>query len=121
MYRNEYRKFKLSGPPWEVDKGGVKRTGRGESPGTARHIGMATAQGNSLSSHLYLKLAKHHVSCLIFIFYIFLLQNRRTGGQNRFCSGCGGAIVTGGRGSGREGVADKHGTNSVYTCMSMQK
>jgi hypothetical protein len=56
----------------------VRRTGRGESFGAVIHICMGTSQGNSLCSYLYLKLAKHHVSC--FIYYVFSSikpENRR--------------------------------------------
>jgi hypothetical protein len=66
------------GPPWKVDWGGVKRTGRGQSIEPTIHICMGTTHGNSLCSYLYLKLEKHHVSC--FIFYVFSStksENRR--------------------------------------------
>jgi hypothetical protein len=58
----------------------VKRTRRGESTGALIYIHMGTIQGNFPSSYLYLKLAKCHVSCFIFIFYGFSstkLENRR--------------------------------------------
>jgi hypothetical protein len=58
----------------------VKRTGRSESIGVVIYICMGTTQGNSLFSYLYLKLAKHHVSC--FIFYVF----SSTKSENRRCS-----------------------------------
>jgi hypothetical protein len=66
------------GPPWEVDLGGVKRTGRGESIGAVIHICMETSKGNSLCSNLYLKLA--NVMFLVLSFMFFLLQNQRIGG-----------------------------------------
>jgi hypothetical protein len=56
----------------------VKKTGRGKSVGAVIYICMGTTQGSSLCSYLYLKLAKHHVSC--FIFYVFpstKSENRR--------------------------------------------
>jgi hypothetical protein len=45
-------------PPWEVEYGGKKRTGRDEAIGTVLDMCMETTQGNSLCSCLYLKLAK---------------------------------------------------------------
>jgi hypothetical protein len=51
-------------PIWEVNEGVVKRTGRGESVGAVIHICMRTTQGNSLCSHLYVKLAR--MSCFSF-------------------------------------------------------
>jgi hypothetical protein len=57
------------GPPWEVDKGEMKGTGKGESIRAVIHICMGLTQGNSLCSYLYSKLAKCHVSC--FIYYVF--------------------------------------------------
>jgi hypothetical protein len=81
----------------------VKRTGRDEPVGVVIHICMETTQGNSLCSYLYLKLAK--MSC--FSFYLlsfFLLQNLRTGGQNRFCWGVGEVGTSGnGKGKGKKG------------------
>jgi hypothetical protein len=80
----------------------VKKTERSESTGVVIHICMGTTQGNSLCSYLYLKLAKHHISHFIFIFYIFFykMQNRR---QNRVCPGGEGFREAGtsvGRGNG---------------------
>jgi hypothetical protein len=47
---------------------------------------MEITQGISLCSYLYLKLAK--IPCFSnYILCFFLLQNWRTGGQNRFCQG----------------------------------
>jgi hypothetical protein len=66
----------------------VKRTGRDEPVGVVIHICIKTTQGNSLCSYLYLKLAK--MPCISSFLYFFLLQNLRTGRQNRFCPGCGG-------------------------------
>jgi hypothetical protein len=66
----------------------VKRTGRGESTGAILHIYMGTTQGNSLYSYLYLKLAKHHVSCFIFyVFFYYKIEEQEAG----TCSagGCG--------------------------------
>jgi hypothetical protein len=57
----------------------VKRTEKGKSSGAVIQICMGTTQGNSLCSHLYLKLPKGHISH--FIFYVFSptkLENRRT-------------------------------------------
>jgi hypothetical protein len=64
---------------------------RGDKPsGVIIHIYMEISQGNSLCSYLYLKQAK--MSFLIF--FSFLLQNWRTGGENRSCMG-GGTIGRG--------------------------
>jgi hypothetical protein len=46
------------------------------------HIDMDISQGNSLCSYLYLKQSKNVIFSL---FFFFLLQNWRTGGQNRPC------------------------------------
>jgi hypothetical protein len=81
LYRNEYRNFKLTG----ATIGSVKRTGKGESIGGAKHICMRRTQGTSLDSYLYLKLATCHVSCFYLLVFFFFLQNWRTGGQSRFC------------------------------------
>jgi hypothetical protein len=55
----------------------------GDKPvGIIIHTYMEISQGNSLCSYLYLKQAK--MSCFSFdLFSFFLLQNRRTGGQNK--------------------------------------
>jgi hypothetical protein len=53
------------------------------------YIGRGTTHGNSLCNYLYLKLAKHHISCFNLIFYVFsstTLEKRR---QKRFCRGMG--------------------------------
>jgi hypothetical protein len=55
------------------------------------HIYMEISQGNSLCSYLYLKLKKCH-------FFFFLLENRRTGMQNRSCLWWGEGVGTSGRG-----------------------
>jgi hypothetical protein len=69
----------------------VKRTGRDEPIGDVIHTCMETTQGNSLCSYLYLELAK--MLCFSFLSFIyFLLQNWRTGWQNRF--GGGGQVVS---------------------------
>jgi hypothetical protein len=57
------------GPPWEAEKGGMKKTGRGESVRAVILICMEPSQGNSLCSYLYLNLAKHHVTH--FNYYVF--------------------------------------------------
>jgi hypothetical protein len=49
--------------------------------GDRTHICMEISQGSSLSSYLYLKLAKMSS----FSFYLSFLQNRRARGLNRFC------------------------------------
>jgi hypothetical protein len=81
----------------------VKRTGRDEPIGVVIHIFMETTQGNTLCSYLYLKLVKMPYFCF-YLLCIFLLQNWRTGGWNRFCGGrclalVGGAVA--GKGVGR--------------------
>jgi hypothetical protein len=71
-------------PPWEVDFGRVKRTGRGVSIGVVRHICMEATQGNFLCSYLFFKLAK--MSCFSIYHYVFSSKNswnRKT--ENRFC------------------------------------
>jgi hypothetical protein len=88
--------FSLAWPPWEVDEGGVKMTERDEPVGVVIHVCMEITQGNSLCSYLCLKLVKK-VMFLFVSFMSFLLQNWRTGGQNRFCLGLG-VVGTGGRG-----------------------
>jgi hypothetical protein len=70
------------GPPCEVEKGGVKRTGRDELFGVVIHICMETTQDNFLCSYLYLKLAKtpcisNYVLC--FFFYKIGEQEGRRG------------------------------------------
>jgi hypothetical protein len=63
---------------------------------------MEISQGNSLGNYLYPKLAK--TSCFSFLsFMFFLLQNQRTGGQNRSCVGGGVAKVGGGQVAGEKG------------------
>jgi hypothetical protein len=74
----------------------VKRSGRDEPIGVVIHICMETTEGISLSSYLYLKLAKMPFFFFI-IFYIFLLQNWRIGGWNRFCLGVFVVFSTSGR------------------------
>jgi hypothetical protein len=65
-------------PSWEGDQGRVKRTGRDEPIGVVIHICMETTQVISLCSYLYLKLAKHHVSLIMFfVFSSTKLENRR--------------------------------------------
>jgi hypothetical protein len=59
-----------------------ERTGRDEPTGVVIHTCMETTQGNSLCSYLSLKLAK--TPCFSFSFMFFILQNQRTGGQNRW-------------------------------------
>jgi hypothetical protein len=94
----------------------VKRTGRGQSIGAALHICMRTTQGISLWTYLYFKQAK----VMFFVLYImfFFLQNRRRGGQNRFCPGRGGCMAPDreGRWQGKR-QKDEYGANNVYTCM----
>jgi hypothetical protein len=76
LYRNEYRNLKLAGPPCEGDQGRVKRTDRDEPIGVVICICMETAQGISLCSYLYLKLAK--MLCLSnYVFSSTKLENRR--------------------------------------------
>jgi hypothetical protein len=78
----------------------VKRT-RGDGPiEVVIHICMEPTQGNSLCSYLYFKLEKHHV--FLFTFYVFLLQNWKTGEQNRSCGGGVLAPVGGGKWQGKE-------------------
>jgi hypothetical protein len=54
------------------------------SVGAIIHIYMEISQGNYLHSYIYLKQAK--MSCFSFYLFSFLLlQNQRTGGQNKSC------------------------------------
>jgi hypothetical protein len=54
------------------------RTGGGESTGAVIYICIGTTQGNSLCSYLYLKQAKHCISCLvIYVFSSIKLEKRR--------------------------------------------
>jgi hypothetical protein len=77
----------------------VKRI-RGDEPiGVVIHICTETTQGNSM----YLSLSQTSKNIMFFFlsFILFLLQNWRTRGQNRFCGG----IETG----GKEEVVGKKG------------
>jgi hypothetical protein len=58
------------------------------------HIYMELSQGNSLSTTFFSNRLKFHV--FRFIFFFFLLQNQRTGGQNKSCPGD--KVGTSGRG-----------------------
>jgi hypothetical protein len=62
-------------PSWEGDYGGVKKTDRNEPIGVEIHICMETTQGNSLCSHLYLKLAK--MPCFSFYLLPFFFYKIR--------------------------------------------
>jgi hypothetical protein len=60
-------------PLWEADQGVVKRTGRDEPVEIVTHICMETTQ-----RYLYLKLAKMHVSLIIFfVFSSIKLENKK--------------------------------------------
>jgi hypothetical protein len=59
----------------------MKKNKGNEHIGAIIQTHMEISQGNSLYSYLYLKQAK-----MSFLFF-FLLQNQRTGGQNRSCLG----------------------------------
>jgi hypothetical protein len=60
---------------------------RGETLGAVIYICMGTAQGNSLYSYLYLKLAKSHIFHFIYYAFSFIKsENRRC---DRFCLGRG--------------------------------
>jgi hypothetical protein len=85
----------------------VKRTGRGKSIESVIHIHMGIAQGNSLCSYLYLRLAKCHISPSVFYVYSSTKSESRraeqvlSGGGER----CGsGQLAPVGRGMwGRQG------------------
>jgi hypothetical protein len=63
-----------TGPPWEGDKGGVKKTSIDEPIGDVIHICMEIIKGNSPCSYPYLKLAK--MSCFSFhLLWIFFYKN----------------------------------------------
>jgi hypothetical protein len=74
LYRNEYRNLKLS-PPWEGNKGGVKRIGRDEPIGAVIYTCKETTQGISLFSYLYLKLA--NPPCLFYYLLCFFFYKIR--------------------------------------------
>jgi hypothetical protein len=85
----------------------VKRSGRDEPMWVAIHKCMEAMLGISLSSYLYLKLAKTLSFLLPLVFS--LQQNRRRRRWNRFClEAAVGEVVGWGRGVG--------GPNNVYTC-----
>jgi hypothetical protein len=86
LYRNEYRNFKLTG----ATIGSVKRTGKGESIGGAKHICMRRTQGMSLDSYLYLKLATCHVSCFYLLVFFFFYK---IGGQEGRAGSVGGWML----------------------------
>jgi hypothetical protein len=74
----------------------VKRTERGESVGVVIYICMGTAQGNSLCSYLYFKLAKCHFSH--FIFHVFSSTKPESKRMKQVLPGeVGGAIGISGR------------------------
>jgi hypothetical protein len=86
---------------------------RADKPiGIIIHMFLEILQGNSLCNYLYLKQAK-----MLGIFFFFLLQNRRTGGQNRSSL----RVQGGGWYQWRDGRVrrqeDEYSANSVYTCM----
>jgi hypothetical protein len=69
----------------------VKRTGGDEPTGIVMYRYRETTQGNSLSSYLYLKLAKTCFSFYLLCFFFYKIKERE--------GGMGGEVVgTGGRG-----------------------
>jgi hypothetical protein len=81
----------------------MKRTGRDEPVGVVIHICMETAQGNSPSSYLYLKLTK--MPCFSFYLLCFFFYKIREQ-EGRTCSaqGEGGRLApVGGGGNGEKG------------------
>jgi hypothetical protein len=92
----------------------MKRTRRDEPIGLIIHACKETTKGNSLCSYLYLNLAK--MPCFSFSLFMlfFLLQNQRTGGQNRFCGGKEGWYQWEGEG-GREGGKRMNTVQIIYT------
>jgi hypothetical protein len=52
-----------------------------------------------------------------FIVFFFLIQNQRTGGQNRSCLGAGCLYQREGRGCGEMVKKGEYGANTVYTSM----
>jgi hypothetical protein len=78
----------------------VKKTKRNQPIRVITQTCMEKTKENSLCSYLYLKLAK--TSRFFFYLLFFLLQNQRTGGQNRFWGEVGEGVGTnGGRWQGR--------------------
>jgi hypothetical protein len=59
---------------------------RDEPAGVIIYISMATTQGNSLCSYLYLKLAKMPCFSLYLLYFFFYKMG---GSQNRVCRGWG--------------------------------
>jgi hypothetical protein len=76
----------------------VKKTRRDQSPGDVIHMCMETTQGNSLCSHLYLKLAK--TLFLILVLWFFFYKIRAQEGRTRWGGGWG--LTSVGGGGGRE-------------------
>jgi Ca2+/Na+ antiporter len=105
LYRNEYRNLKLAGSTMGRGLERSKRTDRDVPVGVVIHICMETTQENSLSSYLYLKLAKIVVFVSLLIIYVFFFykigeQEERTGSAQE-AEECGGRRVgTGGKGAG---------------------
>jgi hypothetical protein len=87
------------------------RSGKDEPVGVVIHMWMEITQGNSCMA-IFSQTTK---SILFLSFLFFLLQNRITEGQNKFCGGRGWAQVGGGRRRGRR--MNEYSTNNVYTCM----
>jgi hypothetical protein len=81
------------GPPWEVEQGVVKRTGRGESIGAVIH---AWKQHKEILCVVIF--ISNHQKCHVshFVFYDFSSTNQRIGGQHRFCPEGGGGDGDGG-------------------------
>jgi hypothetical protein len=75
------------GPPWKVDEGGVKKTGRDETIGVVIHTCIETTRGNSLGNYLYLEPAK--MPCSLSIFYVFSSTKSVNRRENRFWVGVG--------------------------------
>jgi hypothetical protein len=85
---------------WEGDQEVVKRSGRDKSVGVVIHICMETAQGISLFSYLYLKLAKMPCLLFFFIFYAFSFTKSEVETGSREAVGTGGSREVVGKGVG---------------------
>jgi hypothetical protein len=103
------------GLPWKGHQEGVKRTRRDEPIRLVTHVYMESAQGNSLCSYLYLKLAK--TLCFSFYFLCFFFYKIREQEDGTMEQVLGERVGTGGSGEKVRKGKDEYSADNVYTCM----